>query len=842
MFVLLVMAHATEDSIVTEETFVTDSGSTWDDDVEELLQEDTSDDEVDWKDEELLQAGVETGVAEPEPEDKLASLEKSWKVKEQLAQKSAAKEALKRQKKLSQDMAVEKGVKAKVQLQAARLSQPLEEDLVQTPEVESAEQTALSETKSELDSSKASVAKLENQIQKQKKEYQTKLKQQKAEETEAAEKEIAATEKTMRAKVDKANQKLIEEHKREASMVAKVVEDRSKAEKTKDQLVETKLSKDKHKKTEAEAQTEAAKWKKKFDKENALRKKAVAIATALGQKIQEIGTFGNRSAAYAKAEALRAEKASADAKDNIALMRAREVKAATLASELNATTFELKQKLAEAEAHVASATAEGVHQKALRGKVELLLGTMNTKLNGTLTEKLEVEAQLATHKEKESALMKEVDLRKEEEAKALDALKKVETIKKALADSHTETERYRNENKLQRMELATAAMQEIKAANVTKTAAQNAETIMQQAFAQREDYKKLMIKWKSQLKQEHDLRMAGRTKYATLLTKAGTQLATEHAMRVLAEKAKGNFSTLVDTATTRNVKLKAKIAQIKATAAQIAADRDQLAQRTKAATQMIVVEQEATEEAKKAGQDLQMANEKKLAEMKAQYDALLKKEHDQSVKAQAIATTVTDRSDALKAAIAQEREVLKNEQAKAQDEHSKWTAALAAFKKERTSHLEGSAASDLSHQAMYQKAQLEIQKAKAMAADKDKLLQQVQAQLKQQATTFTQSSSDWTRVKASLMMRVKQAEQAAADANSKVAEMTAHTQQDSAASAAENAVDAALHKTKADAQKMPLDAGSSMMEFMQEDQLEEFAEEGDDREDMDDGLFMKQFH
>ena len=52
-----------------------------------------SDDEVDWKDEELLQAGVETGVAEPEPEDKLASLEKSWKVKEQLAQKSAAKEA-----------------------------------------------------------------------------------------------------------------------------------------------------------------------------------------------------------------------------------------------------------------------------------------------------------------------------------------------------------------------------------------------------------------------------------------------------------------------------------------------------------------------------------------------------------------------------------------------------------------------------------------------------------------------------------------------------------------------------------------------------------------------------
>lgn len=259
---------------------------------------------------------------------------------------------------------------------------------------------------------------------------------------------------------------------------------------------------------------------------------------------------------------------------------------------------------------------------------------------------------------------------------------------------------------------------------------------------------------------------------------------------------------------------------------------------------MIVVEQEATEEAKKAGQDLQMANEKKLAEMKTQYDGLLKKEHDQSVKAQAIASTVTSRSDALKAAIAQERAVLKNEQVKASDEHDKWTAALAAFKQERTSHLESSAASDMSQQAMYQKAQLEIQKAKAMAADKDTLLNQLQAQLKQQATTFTQSSTDWKRVKASLMLRVKQSEEGAAAANEKVAEMTAHTQEDSAASAAENAVASALQKTQADAQQMPLDAGSSadMMEFLQEDPLEEFAEEGDDREDMDDGLFMKQFH
>lgn len=248
------------------------------------------------------------------------------------------------------------------------------------------------------------------------------------------------------------------------------------------------------------------------------------------------------------------------------------------------------------------------------------------------------------------------------------------------------------------------------------------------------------------------------------------------------------------------------MAEIKATADKVAADRDRLAQRDKAATQMIAVEQEATTEAKRAAEDLQVANEKKLAEMKQQYDELLKVEHQKSEKAQAIADVVSKRQGSLKDAIASEKEVLQEEQQKAKDAQDKWEKALATFKKERKARLDSASASQESAAAQAQEAQLQINKATQLASAKDELLGQLKDQMKSQQAKFAQASEDWDRVKQTLMLRVKNAEQDAALANKKLADLTGNVQEDATAAAANNAVNDAISKS---GEKMAVDVDHS---------------------------------
>merc|ERR1719163_1349699 len=120
---------------------------------------------------------------------------------------------------------------------------------------------------------------------------------------------------------------------------------------------------------------------------------------------------------------------------------------------------------------------------------------------------------------------------------------------------------------------------------------------------------------------------------------------------------------------------------------------------------MIAVEQEATEEAKKAAADIQQADSKKLADLTSQYDQKLAQEHAKSEQAESIAKTITDRTGALQEAIAHQKEILKEEQAKAQNERGQWHKAMDAFNKERSAHMAAKGAMDESAKAMAQKAQ-----------------------------------------------------------------------------------------------------------------------------------------
>lgn len=194
--------------------------------------------------------------------------------------------------------------------------------------------------------------------------------------------------------------------------------------------------------------------------------------------------------------------------------------------------------------------------------------------------------------------------------------------------------------------------------------------------------------------------------------------------------------------------------------------------------------------------------------MKQQYDELLKAEHQKSERAQAIADVVSKRQGSLKDAIASEKEVLQEEQKKAKDAQDKWEKALETFKKERKARLDSASASQESVAAQAQEAQLQINKATQLASAKDELLGQLKDQMSSQQQKFAKASEDWDRVKQTMMLRVKNAEQDAALANKKLADLTGNVQEDATAAAANSAVDDAISKS---GEKMAVDVDHSDM-------------------------------
>lgn len=345
-------------------------------------------------------------------------------------------------------------------------------------------------------------------------------------------------------------------------------------------------------------------------------------------------------------------------------------------------------------------------------------------------------------------------------------------IQKSLTVAESEVNHYQKENALQRVALAKAATQETIAANVTRQAAEHAQLIEQQALNERGLYQKVMKRAKAEAEKQRAAAQGAQQKAGVLLQKAKQQLQTEHSLRIKAETEAA--SGLKQAALARDARdtMHKTMLQIKATADKIAADRDQLSKRSLAATQMIAVEQQATQEAKSAAQDMQKACTQKLSDIEKKYNALLKTEAVKSAKAEATAKIVTDRSDAVKKAIANEKAILIEEQEKAKAERAKWKTAMDNFQKEREAHTMAKGAVDASKLAMVQKAQMQLEKATELAKDKDALLAQLKEQLQTQAAKFEQASQDWHKVKLSLEARVKAAEESAAEANSKFATYT----------------------------------------------------------------------
>merc|ERR1712072_713554 len=355
---------------------------------------------------------------------------------------------------------------------------------------------------------------------------------------------------------------------------------------------------------------------------------------------------------------------------------------------------------------------------------------------------------------------------------------KVGDIRKAYDIAQKTSEHYRNENKLQRIALARAAAQEEVAAKATKAAAMHATEIEKQALIERNTYQALIKKAQVQLKTEHAGKLGAKKKAASLMKKAKAQLLAEHDLRLKAE-AKQEALRKAALASEKAAQEEHKVMmKIKAAAAKIAAERGRLSQRQKAASSMTAVEHEAVVEAKKSAADLQKADAVQMNKLKAAFDAKIKSEHDNSVKAQSNAQSVMARMKAMKAAITHERLILKEEQAKAKNERISWQNAIAAFKKEQKARALAKGAAAESTKATTEKAQLEINKAQKLAKSKDGLLKSLKAQIMNEAQERTSKAS-------------------ARDANNKLAALAKQQRQDATAAGAKSAVNAAMHRAEA---------------------------------------------
>jgi hypothetical protein len=849
--ILALPVHSTEDDVVMEE-FSTqaipgDMAQGFDRDIEELLEEDVSSDNDERVDTQPEHVDVEDTGAK-----KLASLEKEWKAKEKLAHTTFLQTAQAKKTQLNKDLHAEKEMKKNIfqqyssQLQTsatkvtkaeAKKAEPKKSGKTLAKEAETAAAKAQLDTKTkQLAAKEASNAALKRRVQDEKTKRHLQLAKQKAQVKKSAAKKIAHTKAKYLKKADNAIKKLKKEHSQEVKLVKQVIKQHTKSA---TEHLKYKDMKSRNKKTEQkllQVKKELSKVKQAAGVEKQLRKKAVGVAKKLGKKIKVLAKFGKKAAEYSKQKSVQAAKANMDAKDQMRLMRAQSVKQKEVIAHFNATVFMLRQQIQEHKAKNAAQRAGTVRLQAKHIKLHNVVSKLRVQLNETILEKIAITKQMRKLKALAKTYKQKNIQRKKEEKQTLEAMKKAEEVQKALAGARKQVAQYKHVNTLQRMELESAAEQEIKAANITKGAAQHAEAMEQQALQERHWYQKVMKKAKRQLSTLHTEKITMKVKFNKILAKVKKSLDNEHQLRLTAEAQRSNATEWAHKSLQEKRAATEQKLRTKHIADKISEERDRLSARTKACTDMIAVEREATTQAKKAAEDLQMADMKKITDLKSRYDKILKEEHDKSVKAQTIAATVSSRSQALKDAIEKEKDILHKEQEKARAQQLKWSAALKAFKKERAAHIKDKSSSEAATSAELQKAQLEIQKAQEIASDKDSLIAQLKDEVTKQAKKFADAAEGWKRVKTSLQLRTKDAEENAEQANEALAKFTRHTQKDAAAAAAESAVDEAAKEDE-----MPMDHDMEELQLSDNAELEDTLSSMEQDDGTDDNDFLAKY-
>jgi len=495
-------------------------------------------------------------------------------------------------------------------------------------------------------------------------------------------------------------------------------------------------------------------------KEKTLRVKAVATAIKLGKKMSKMGAFGKKASAFAKAQAAKAQAAMAAAKKEVAKINEAMLKAKAYAAKMEAKRRLAEKKLANVAAEKVTAEADLAKQKEERSKAEKDFGKLKDTILTLQKQVSMLQLSVQKRKEKVKHLKRVAGRHEKNEKKALKTFKKVGDIKRAYSIAMKSAEHFKNENKLQRIALARTAAQELVAAKATTAAAARAESIEKQALLERSAYKSLIEKAKSALKHEHQGKLGAKKQAFGLVSKAKVALAHEHLLRTSAEDSKTKYAKAAQEAEAAAEKERAVVLKIKAAAEKINAQNKILMQRQAAMQKMMGVEHQAALEAKQAALDERAAAAKQLAAVKKVLMGKLEREHQSAVTAKKQTFMVTQQTTALQKAVAQEKSILKDEEAKSQKERESWQTAINAMKGEQHARAlaQGEFRAQTAH--MTEEASQDIKKANNVAATKNALLAKLAKQLKTQESNFHSQAAKWHKEKALLDARAAHAAQA----------------------------------------------------------------------------------
>lgn len=610
---------------------------------------------------------------------------------------------------------------------------------------------------------------------------------------------VKSVEDKWQQKLKDLDGKLLREQRREGRVVKKMTKDKKKTVQAKQDVKAMKGRKDVRKKQYHEAKdlirklTRVTKrMKSKYAKEKTLREKAVSSAMVLGTRIKKMSHFGKKAAKFAKAQAVKAASIKVKAAKDTAKLLAKHADFIAKAKTFQQRKNQIKQELAQMKADKLAAEAKTLHEKTERHKVHTQLLALSKNMTHIQRHTEKLKRKVLKHKNiAKKATTKVLEL-KEEAHKAVLALRKVNAIRMALTQAKAEVLHYKQENKLQRMELAQAAVEELKAANVTQLAARHAEAMEEHCLRQSSLERKIVKEAQLQVQKGHGDLHKVRQFAKNLVSQAKIQLVQEHSLRFQAEgdlaKKVTNVAQL-QAALEKEHELRLKE---EATSKELREDRDRLLAREQAESRMIAIQKEATEESKLALANLKKAAQRREAQLKKGFQAALVKQHTSLLAVKNDAAVVSARSAALQKAVQAEKQTLNADHVKEAQERDSWQKAMAAMNKERIARTIAKANAAGSSRHIAATAQQEVGAATSLASSQEAQVAELRAQLKDQAGKFAQASQDWAGMKVGLEQGAEHAQEGASRANAKLAAYMKRREEDSTSAVAVGSVNAAM--------------------------------------------------
>jgi len=282
----------------------------------------------------------------------------------------------------------------------------------------------------------------------------------------------------------------------------------------------------------------------------------------------------------------------------------------------DANTAKLKSKMAILLAKQNSLSQQYSTEKAKHGVTKSALTELRQSFGDLKTRASALSANVDWHQHAEHKLRRLAEKRARRLRSALRSCNKVEDIRKAYGVARASVARYKTENELQRKALARATEQELLAANATHEAAAHAAQIEKESLLERTAYRKLIKRAKSSMDHQHNANI-------NEVMQMKITLEHERKLRTKAESSNEQYALIANKAQQRAHEEHSSVQNLHVSLDQERQYHAQLEKKLEAAKEIVKVEQQALLDAQAATQNIQQAQEQKMAAMEAKYHQLL---------------------------------------------------------------------------------------------------------------------------------------------------------------------------------------------------------------------------